>query len=315
MPILVREPDVDLETVISLAQTVLGSSHPVTCQRTSDGVSTQVYRLTRATEIFYLRLAENVDDNLETEAELHQRLRALDVKVADIVHVEAFNAAIGRSIMITTEIPGAPLTTESSPELARTVIEEAAADIAVINQQPVDGFGWIRRPGAGWPLRAEHPTYPPFLTSDLPQPWPGPLTSQFSTVTIDAITELIEQQRQQAPSAARLAHGDFDLSAIFCADGHYTGLIDFGEIRGAEPLFDLGHFHLHDQEAHPTALLPALLRGYQQIVPLAADYEESIRRSAVLLGLRQLCRWLVHTSSHPVITDRVQRINELIEQR
>jgi hypothetical protein len=37
--------------------------------------------------------------------------------------------------------------------------------------------------------------------------------------------------------------------AIFCATGHYTGLIDFGEIGGAEPLFDLGHFHLHNQEA------------------------------------------------------------------
>jgi len=287
----------------------------VTCQRTPDGVSTQVYRLTRGTEIFYLRVAENADENLETEAELHQRLRDLDVKVADIVHVEPFNAAIGRSIMITTEITGAPLTPTSSPELARAVIEEAAADIAVINQQPVEGFGWIRRAGAGWPLRAEHPTYPTFLTSDLPQPWPGPLTSLFSIVTIDAITKLIEQQRRRPPAAARLAHGDFDLSAIFCANGHYTGLIDFGEIQGTEPLFDLGHFHLHDQESHPTALLPVLLHGYQQIVPLAADHEESIRRSAVLLGLRQLSRWLDQPGRQWLITDRVQRINELIEQR
>jgi aminoglycoside phosphotransferase (APT) family kinase protein len=314
MPILLRKPGVDTKAIDLLVRKVFGTSVPLTCQRTPDGVSTQVYRVIRDPEIFYLRVAEHADENLETEAELHQRLRNLDVKVADIVHVEPFNAAIGRSIMITTEIPGAPLAPTSSPELARAVIEQAAADIAVINQQPVVGFGWIRRHGAGWPLRAEHPTYPPFLISDLPQPWPGSLTPLFSAVTINAITELIDQQLRQPPVGAHLAHGDFDLSPIFCANGRYTGLIDFGEIQGTEPLFDLGHFHLHDQESHPTALLPTLLHGYQQILLLPADHEESIRRSAVLLGLRQLCRWLDQPGRQQLITARVQRINELVAQ-
>jgi aminoglycoside phosphotransferase (APT) family kinase protein len=315
MPIVVRKPDVDPAAVDVLIRKVFGTSAPVTWERTPDGVSTQVYRLTRGAEVFYLRVAEQADENLETEAELHQRLRDLDVKVADVVHVEPFNAAIGRSTMITTEIPGAPLSPTSPPELARAVIEEAAADIAVINRQPVDGYGWIRRHGVGWPLRAEHRTYPSFLVADLPHPWPGPLTSLFSAAAIDAIAELIDQQRLQPSVDAHLAHGDFDLTAIFYANGRYTGLIDFGEIQGTEPLFDLGHFHLHDQEHHPTALLPALLHGYQQVLPLPADHVESIRRSAVLPGLRQLCRWLVLSGRRRLITDRVQRLNELIAQR
>ena len=37
------------------------------------------------------------------------------------------------------------------------------------------------------------------------------------------------------------SHGDYDLTPTFCADGRYTTLINFGEIQGTEPLFDMGH--------------------------------------------------------------------------
>ncbi len=57
-----------------------------------------------------------------------------------------------------------------------------------------------------------------------------------------------------------MAHGDFDTSHIFAANGSYTGIIDFGEIRGAEPTFDLGHLALHAPDA-----LPAVLQGYASV--------------------------------------------------
>ncbi len=50
---------------------------------------------------------------------------------------------------------------------------------------------------------------------------------------------------------ARLAHGDFDTTHIYEKNCRYSGIIDFGEIRGAEPLYDLGHFQLHDGERLP----------------------------------------------------------------
>lgn len=220
--------------------------------------------------------------------------------------------------MITTEVPGVPLADTSSPATAPAVVEEAGTDLALLNNVPVDGFGWVRRRGRQWPLQAEHPTYPPFVTSYLPEPWPGSLTSLFPTRILDAIQDLIEHERSHPPARAVLAHGDFDATAIFCARGRYTGLIDFGEIRGTELLFDLGHFHLHDQEAVPAALLPALLIGYQRVRPLPPDHSQAIRRSAILLGLRQLCRWLGPSRSypldHPAVTHRAQRINQLVAQ-
>lgn len=41
-----------------------------------------------------------------------------------------------------------------------------------------------------------------------------------------------------------LAHGDFDTTHIYQDNGRYTGIIDFGEIRGADRWYDLGYFHM-----------------------------------------------------------------------
>ncbi|MFC4068639.1 phosphotransferase family protein [Actinoplanes subglobosus] len=314
-----RKADIDETAAHALLHRIFGSSVPVTCQRTAEGVSTQVYRIQRESEVFYLRIAEEADENLETEAELYRRLRLLGVRVADIVHVEPFNSDIGRSTMVTTEIVGAPVAHLNDPALAASIVEQAGADLAVINRIPVDGFGFIRRQNRQWPLPAEYPRYEDFLVSYLPKPWPGPLTSLFDRAAIRTVEDLVERERAGPPAPATLSHGDFDLTQIFCADGHYTGLIDFGETRGTDPWFDLSHFHLHDHETGPAALLPALLSGYQRIRPLPPGHEIAINDGAILLGLRQLCRWLGpplrRPPEHPAVEHRAQQIRRLMAYR
>ena len=312
---MTRRPGVDPGALAALVRRAFGPSAPVTCERTPDGVSTQVYRLVRGSETFYLRVAEEADENLETDAELHGALLALGVRVPRVIFVEPFDAGIGRSVAITTAVPGASLAASAcTPEVARAVAAEAGEDLAVINAVTVNGFGWVRRRGPGWPLRAEHSGYVPFLTSHLPADWPGPLGSLLSGQVLAAVEAMLDEERARPPAAARLAHGDFDTTAIFCAAGRYTGVIDFGEVRGAEPAFDVGHFHLHDEEHAPVRLLPALLAGYGRTRP--PPEEPAIRRSAVLLGLRQLCRWLARGQGldHPAVARRAARIRELVER-
>ncbi len=125
---------------------------------------------------------------------------------------------------------------------------------------------------------------------------------------------MLDAERARSPVVGRLAHGDFDTTAIFCAGGRYTGLIDFADFRGAEPEFDLGHFDLHDRERISEPLLPALLDGYGRVTP--PPDERSIRRSAVLLGLRQLCRWLTrgYGLDHLAVVQRAARLRELVER-
>src|SRR5262245_30736652 len=54
-----RKPDVDPDALEAMALRVFGATTPVTFRRTADGLRTQVYRLTRGGDVFYLRLAED----------------------------------------------------------------------------------------------------------------------------------------------------------------------------------------------------------------------------------------------------------------
>lgn len=105
--------------------------------------------------------------------------------------------------------------------------------------------------------------------------------------------------RPRHAAAPSLAHGTTTRPPFFSAGGLYTGVIDFGEIRGADPAFGLPHFRLHHQERVPCRLLAAVLDGYGQVERLPDA--RSIGQSAVLLGLRQLSRWLArgHGIDHP----------------
>ena len=104
-----RTPDVEADALHEIAaRTLPGSGRPVV-ERARSGVSTPVYRIGRAGTTFYLRLAASPEASLAPEALVHDLLRARGVRVPDVVHFEPCHTALGRSVMITTEIPGRPL--------------------------------------------------------------------------------------------------------------------------------------------------------------------------------------------------------------
>ncbi len=105
-----------------------------------------------------------------------------------------------------------------------------------------------------------------------------PLDDWFELELLDRLNALA-QITPHDPERAVLAHGDFDTSHIFATSGRYTGVIDFGEIRGAEATFDLGHVALHIPEA-----LPFIVQGYQSVSPLPQDIGLQIAASAIRIG-------------------------------
>jgi aminoglycoside phosphotransferase (APT) family kinase protein len=311
-----RNPNLDPNALSAVLKRAFGGAKPFTFERTAAGVSTQVYRVLRDGKLFYLRIAEEESDDMRTDAELHRRLLGLGVSVPDVVYVESFDAGLRRSVMITTEIQGSPLTAAASTKKATAVVRAAGRDIALINRVRVDGFGWVKRDGSRWPLAAGFETYAEFVTSELPQPWPGGLAGLFSSRQLAELEEVIEAEKRRDIFGASLAHGDFDLTPIFQRDGRYTGLIDFGEVRGTEPLYDFGHFFLHEGETHPASFLGALLEGYSEVTTLPDDHMDLIRRSGLLSGLRQLCRWIAperrRNLDHPAARARAGRLDELL---
>ena len=310
-----RKPDVDAAALDALLRKAFGADVPLSSQRTLGGLCTQVYRVRRGGDLYYLRVAEAEDENLETDAEVFERLSALGVKVPDVVFVEPFDEALRRSVMITTVVRGVPLEQVSSRTAATSVLHAAGTDLARLNKLPVEGFGWIRRSGRG-PLRADLHSYADLVSEGLPQSWPGMLATAFDTPTLDRLEVMVDEERGREVVSAGLAHGDFKPTHIFTQRGSYTGLIDFGEIRGTDVLFDLGFFHLRVEEADGTPLLSAVLDGYREVRALPADHEEAIWRSAVVHGLAELCGWLRPERrigrDHPVAAARISRINDLM---
>ncbi len=174
---------------------------------------------------------------------------------------------------------------------AGRVLAAAGRDLAVINGVDVAGFGWVRRdrPDVAR-LEAELPTLRAFALGDL-EALLAVLPAFLATDEVRKIRRVVARcDAWLDADRAVLAHGDLDATHIFHLDGDYTGIIDFGEIRGADPLYDLGHFALHDGETIPYPVLPHLLTDYGEVARLPPDHEPRIRLWSLLIGVRALAR-------------------------
>lgn len=289
---MMRKPDVDLQVVHQIAAGALpGAGRPMV-ERAEKGVSTQVYRLRRSGQTFYLRVAEGPETSLAPEVLVHRLLRERGVRVPEVVHFDPFNEALGRAVMVTTEIPGAPIAQDDPSVDLRAVLVEAGRDLAAVNGLAVEGFGWIRRdrPAAAR-LQADLPTHRAFALDRLPEHL-GRLRGIFlANEEVRLVLRTVDRHDGWLDvEQAHLAHGDLDATHIYQQGGRYTGLIDFGEIRGADRFYDLGHFALHDGEILPALVLPHLLQGYEDVASLPPDREQRIHLIGLLIGVRALAR-------------------------
>jgi aminoglycoside phosphotransferase (APT) family kinase protein len=294
-----RRPDVDPGALERLLRRAFPDPPLATYERTPEGVSTQVYRLHRAGTTYYLRIGEDENASLAPEGRLHQELRSLGLAVPEAIYFEPFDEALQRSVMITGEIPGASTVRYVGAELVSTDVPAAQAlpgifraagrDLARINQLPVDGYGWVRRDPPPWPLRGELPVYADWVAVDHgcaalgALGLPGP--------DVDRVGSLLQEQ-VEGGGPGLLVHGDFDLTHVFHSGGRYTGIIDFGEIRGADRWYDLavfGTLRMSGSEPAPDSL-GHLEDGYAEITPLPPDYRALVTRTAVMICVQALAR-------------------------
>ena len=283
---------IDIRLIEALVTRVFPCTVPSHVERVEEGVSTYVYRINRGNELFYLRVLPEVNASFAPEVYVHEMLRAKDVKVPEVVYFEHYNEAVQRSVMVTTAIKGKHIGHYPVNEVSRNTLVEAGQDLAVINSVPVKHFGWIRRDSSKvTALEAELPTYRTFIIEQMEEDLAFLGEHVLNTREIKAIREIIDRcDAWLDVEKAWLAHGDFDATHIYQEHGCYTGIIDFGEIRGGDPFYDLGHFQVHDGETLPARVLPYLLEGYKEVVQLPPDYEQRIYFSSLLIAIRTLAR-------------------------
>lgn len=303
-------PDV-MKHIAALMQRIFPSSI-TSIERVTEGVSTFVYRISYRNELFYLRILPEEGQSFAPEVAIHQRLRTMGVRVPEVLYFEHYYEPLQRSVMVTTEIKG--LSLSQSSMLARhtidAILQEAGHDLAHINSIAVEGFGWIRRNlHDTTSLQAELPTFRSFALEHWNDDIIYLAEHTLSSLEIDALERLRSRYDSWLDeSQAYLAHGDFDTTPIFQHDGHYTGIIDFGEIRGAHRWYDLAHFHMRDGEYLPYKLLPALLCAYAEVTPLPHDSMERIRFTSLLINIRALARSLQKRPPNRYTTHQIEML-------
>jgi len=208
--------------------------------------------------------------------------------------VEDRNAVLDRSVMVTTAISGQPLSEIVPAEHNHlpAILRDAGQELALLNQLPVDGFGWIRRDQpVSTNLVGEHASYRSWVKAPLDE-----ALSQLSGVILtDTDVAIVSNAvdalfNDRADTSAILAHGDLDLTHVYHDNGRYTGIIDFGEVRGTDRWYDLAHFRLHDREQMPISTLRGLLDGYEMVTALPHDIEMQLTVDGLVNGLLALAR-------------------------
>lgn len=287
-----RPDDPDLRAVEEVAAHIFSGARPLLVQRVEQGVSTYVYRVRRGADTFYLRVLPEDDASFVPEARVHALLRERGVRVPDVVYVEHFNEALRHSVMVTTEIRGCHVDHLTAVEDARKVLIEAGRDLAIINSVPVAGFGWIRRDRPDIArLEGELPSYRQFAVGRLEEDLAVLGAHVLSEREVAAIRAIVQEHDAWLDvEQGHLAHGDFDVTHVYQEHGRYTGIIDFGEIRGADRYYDLGHFAVHDGETLPFVARPYLMEGYREGAHLPPDADGRIALSGLLTAVRALRR-------------------------
>jgi len=141
-----READADTDVLTTILAGVFPAARHLTFHRTLEGVSTPVYRIQADGRIYYLRLAESPKASLVPEAYVHHLLAARAVHIPNVIYFDPFNIALGCSLMITSEIAGAPVDGRVAHPQRRTILMAAGRDLARITASPWrDSAGLIAR--------------------------------------------------------------------------------------------------------------------------------------------------------------------------
>ena len=265
---------------------------PFTIERVDSGVSTPVYRVTFGDRDAFLRLGEEPGERRDAEVRVHELLHEAGVAVPRVLRWEREPPELDRSAALTSRLPGRPIKEfDLIGDDLEPVMRAAGRDLARINAIPVRGYGWVDQVrGVDRHLVAEHPTRAAWIAEYLAATrtviGSGLLDATARSCLTDAMTAWAAIPER--PWSA-LAHGDVDeRDHIFADATTYIGIIDFGEIRGADPLYDLGQALVNVDDAARHNRFVALVDGYREIAALPDDWRAEVRLQAIAIATRAL---------------------------
>ena len=269
----------------------------------TEGVSTDVFKLIYK-DTYYLKILPQ-EDSLLAITLANNLLLDLGVRVAKIEYTSENNSTIdNRSFYIEKEIKGKSIKGDHtlSKQQEEQILFEAGKDLAKINSIKVLGVGWIEGVKDN-KLYSHGKTYDDFILRNMDS-----MLNQLSENNILSSNQkkkikdyiINNQNIINTNNTSFLAHGDFSINHIYSKNGKYSGIIDFGDIRGTSKYHDLGHFYTFS-----NSYFNSLEKGYSSEYKLSNNYMEIVEVEAVIFAVSKLW-WisenrLQKTDNHPTL--------------
>lgn len=255
-------------------------------EEVNDGVSTNVFKLINS-ETYYLKILS--DKNwLSAIVLVNRLLLEQNINIPEIEYVlEESSLLDNKGFYIEKELKGK--TVKDDPTLSKeqldSIIIEAGKDLANINSIMVKGVGWMEGVKEE-ELYSRGKDYNDFIVRNVPN-----MLKHLRHVKILSRKQIRKINRYiikhqyllDTKDTSYLAHGDFCTEHIYHINGKYSGIIDFGDIRGTSKYHDLAHFYLYNREHFKS-----LVEGYNSIYKLPNNYMDKVIVEAVIFGVGKL---------------------------
>jgi aminoglycoside phosphotransferase (APT) family kinase protein len=277
-----------------IVRKVTGSS-PIEKQRIIKGEANEVHaiKIEGSREVIV-----RINRESEAESRFQKERRAIElvakagVAVPRVLLVESLQLE-GKSLGISVEerLPGVSLDElamrMSSEELAET-LQRAGTLLSQIHSVKTEGFGELNKDGRG-----EHASIAGiFAEKNLNEQrlLAAPRSAYFdSNIVKRALHILREFQESNPPVAPHLLHGDFGPKHILIDGGQITGIIDFENACGGDPVQEFANWQFFYENRYP---IEALKKGYRDKSVFGDDFERRFFVWKLVTGLVNLFYYL-----------------------
>jgi len=266
-------------------------SSPTEKQRIIKGEANEVHsaKIDRDREVIVrINRDSGAESRFQSERWALDQAEKADVPVPRILLVESMQLD-GKPAGISVEerLPGIPLDEfakhASEKELAE-ILERAGTLLSRVHSVKTEGFGEIDEQGRG-----EHASLAGiFSEANLSE---RVLLAAAEAASLDphivkrARHILDEFPKRYAPVAPHLLHGDFAPKHLLVQDGKITGIIDFENARGGDPVQEFANWQFFFEDEYP---IDSLQKGYCDKPVFIGDFDRRFLLWRILIGLSSL---------------------------
>lgn len=253
------------------------------------GVSNEVYEMTNEDgEEFICRIAKNKPHNRFGEEKWAlDRARDVGAPVPQVLTItrEEINGAT-YDICLESKIPGKALYEihDLSKEERSGLLASTGEVLSMIHSIPVNGFGKFDTEGKGEFSSIQEILHDPYIEKEELLKIAQELGLNIDTIkkAYDIMGSGSASYPETHPS---LIHGDFTPKHILVDNKKVTGVIDFENAMGGDPVMDLAHWHFFFKD---QLNVEEIIKGYKKKEDISTDFDRIFNLWRVYFGLMHL---------------------------